>query len=213
MYVPRSFAIEDRAAVLAFLGRHPFGALLVADEGGGVDVGHGPFLVMDGEPLRLRVHFARANPIIEAALAAKSVSVLFQGPDAYVSASFYAEPAQQVPTWSYAVARLVGRARRLDSREELLAVLDRLVAVHEPEGKGSWHRSLTDPAWLEGLLDAIVALEIEITTVEAKLKVSQNRSPEDRARVARALDARGSPDDRAIAELMRELGVAPREQG
>jgi transcriptional regulator len=106
-----------------------------------------------------------------------------------------------VPTWNYAVVHVEGRASVLDEGA-LLALVDRLAQTFEPSEE-PWRMDALDPALLADLALAIVGFAIPVERMSGKLKLSQNRSPEDRARVLRAFVARGGADDLAMARLMK----------
>ena len=188
MYQPPAFREEDPARLRALIDRFSFAMVIVATASGVVEIAHVP-VVFDGE--RLRFHVAMANAIWRAALKTGRVTVVFSGPHAYVSASWYEHPTQQVPTWNYAVVHAHGTPSRLDD-DALLALLDDLTKANEP--KGAWQMGALDPKVRDDLVRAIVGLEVSITRLEGKLKLSQNRSPVDHARVIEAFRERGETD-------------------
>jgi transcriptional regulator len=205
MYQPKAFREEDRTRLHLLIERHSFGTLIVPGASGELEIAHVP-VALDRDATgkeRLRLHVAMANPIWRAALAAGRVTVIFNGPHAYVSARFYEQPTEQVPTWNYAVVHAQGTPSRLVG-EELVRLLDDLVAVHEGDGPEAWRTSLLDRAFLDELLAEIVGLSIEVTELTGKFKLSQNHSLADHARVVDALARRGGPDDLALVALMRD---------
>ena len=150
-------------------------------------------------------HVARNNPHWRAAGAATGESlVIMRGPDAYVSPSWYpskAEHGRVVPTWNYLTVHLYGRLVVHESTDWLLDLVTRLTAVHEADVGSSWQPSDAPSAYLAGQLRAIVGLELVVSRVEAKAKLSQNRPVADQASVTEALGSLGAPG--AVAELMR----------
>ena len=203
MYQPRLFREDDRARIHDLIEAHSFGALVVVPPGGEPEISHLP-LSLDrnaGAHGRLRLHVARANPIWKAALAAGQALAVFTGPHAYVSAGWYEVPTEQVPTWNYAVVHARGTPTEMTG-DELARLLDDLVAANEGEGEDAWRTSLLAPGFRDELLPQIVGLSIEITKLDAKFKLSQNRSAVDRARVVDALRARGRTEDLDLVELM-----------
>lgn len=203
MYLPRAFREDDLETLHAFIERHSFGTLMVAPPGAELAIAHVP-MVLDraaGSHGRLRLHVATANPIWRLALAAGKATVVFNGPHAYVSARWYETPTLQVPTWNYAVVQAEGTPARL-GEPELLALLDDLVAVHEGDRADAWSTKLLAPELRDGLLREIVGLAFDITKLQGKSKLSQNRSEVDHARVVEGLRERGSPDDLALVALM-----------
>jgi len=201
MYMPKVFQEADRERLYDFVDAHGFGALIVPDAQGDLEISHLPFF-LDRSSGRLLAHVARANPIWKKALAARSVVVVFQGPHGYVSARWYEEPQKQVPTWNYAVVHAHGRAEGPMPQAELAALLDDLVATHEQGAAAPWRARDVDRDFFERLLQEIVGFSIVIERLEGKFKLSQNRSPEDRTRVIRALAERGREDDREMVALM-----------
>ena len=110
------------------------------------------------------------------------------GPQAYISPTWYASKAEHgkvVPTWNYSVVQLTGRATVHDDVDWLQGAVDELVEQHEGHRESPWHSSDAPEKYISGQLRAIVGLEIAVERVEAKAKLSQNRSDEDRAGVVR----------------------------
>lgn len=205
LYVPDHFAARDRAAFGRLVHDHPF-ATLVTAEASEPHVTHLPlFHLADCEPHgTLLGHFARANPHARASAAATSIAI-FHGPHAYVSPSWYAEPAAAVPTWNYAVAHVHGTIALAQDPAETRAILDLLIQRFEAGRAAPWQLGL-DADRLRAMVGAIVGFRIRVKRIDVKLKLSQNRSPEDRARVAAALAAEGYAEAVATAAWMRDCG-------
>ncbi len=202
MYLPRAFREDDRETLHAFIERHAFATLIVAPPGAELAIAHVP-VVLDravGNG-RLRLHVATANPIWRLALETGKATIVFNGPHGYVSARWYETPTEQVPTWNYAVVQAECTPERL-AAPELLALLDDLVAVHEGDGPAAWRTKLLSPELRDALLLEIVGLAFHIMKLQGKLKLSQNRSEIDHARVVEGLTERGNPDDLALVALM-----------
>jgi transcriptional regulator len=202
LYIPDSFAARDRATVARLVHDFPF-ATLVTPGAAEPHVTHLPLLhVADCEPLGTLIgHFARANPHAESAAAAESLAI-FHGPHAYVTPSWYADPAAAVPTWNYAVAHVHGAIQLAKSAAETQAVLDLMIQRFESGRAEPWRPGL-DPARLNAMVGAIVGFRIRVKRIEAKLKLSQNRTPEDRRHVADGLDGEGYAEATATAAWMR----------
>ena len=202
LYVPRHFDAGDRVAIARLLHDHPF-ATLVTPTAGEPQLSHLPLLwVGDCEPFgTLLGHFARVNPHAAAA-AAESIAI-FHGPHAYVSPSWYADPAAAVPTWNYAVVHAHGTIKLAREPAETRAILDVLIHRFESGRESPWQIGL-DPAQMDAMVGAIVGFRMKIKRMDAKFKLSQNRAPDDRARVAAALAAEGCADAEATAAWMRE---------
>ncbi len=202
LYVPTHFDARDRAAVARLLHDHPF-ATLVTPANDEPFVSHVPLLhVADREPHgTLLGHFARANPHASTATGVESIAI-FHGPHAYVSPSWYAEPAAAVPTWNYAVVHAHGTLELADEPAETRAILDALIQRFESHRAAPWQPGL-DRDRMAAMVKAIVGFRIRVRRLDAKFKLSQNRSPDDRARVASALMAEGYVEAKATAEWMR----------
>lgn len=197
MYVPRHFAVEDRAQILAFIRRHPFG-VLVSCEDGVPAATHLPFVVLDEEPLRLGTHVARANPHWER-IAQGPALAIFSGAHAHVSAAWYAQPATTVPTWNYAAVHCYAAAA-VTGGEDLRRILEALVREHE--GPDGWSFEGADSSAVSRMLAAIAGIELRVDRIEAKFKYSQNRSEDDRSRVIAHLRESTFADARALAADM-----------
>ncbi len=196
MYQPPAF-VEDRPDVLhAFIREHPLGLLITAGDGG-IVANPVPFqLVVEGEGVVLRAHLSRANPQL-ADLDGGDCLVVFQGPHAYVSPSWYAAKAEThkvVPTWNYIVVQAHGRARRTDDAAWLRAQIEALTTTHEAGRSEPWAVSDAPDAFIAAQLKGIVGVEIPVTRLEGKWKLSQNRNAADRAGVTEGLRADGQPE-------------------
>jgi transcriptional regulator len=207
MYLPRHFE-ETRVETLHELIRaHPLGALVTLGPGG-LDANHIPFEVdPDPTPLgTLRGHVARANPVWREFTRDAEALVLFQGPETYISPSWYPskqETAKVVPTWNYVVVHAHGPLRVIDDRQWLRAFVTRLTNHHEGGRRDPWKVTDAPGDYIETQLGAIVGLEIPITRLVGKWKVSQNRPARDQAGVADGLSQEGHPAASAMAELVR----------
>lgn len=211
LYVPRHFRHDDPAAALRLIAEHPF-ATLVTPGAPEPHVTHLPLVhVADGGSFgSLLGHFAAANP--HAAGCSNAVSLaIFQGPHAYVSPTQYVEPAKAVPTWNYAVVHVHGEVQPAADSRTTRGILDILTERFERSREAPWQLALDDTA-LRGMLGAIVAFRMPIARLEAKFKLSQNRSVADRLKVAATLASSVDPDARGIAALMQRHGAAD-EQG
>lgn len=202
LYLPPHFSAGDRAAIARIVDEHPF-ATLVTPVSPEPLVTHLPLIhVADSGPHgTLLGHFARANPHWQAATTVDSIAI-FHGPHAYVSPSWYGEPAAAVPTWNYAVVHVHGSIELTPHSAETREVLDRMVDRFESARPAPWRLGL-DGARLDAMLSAIVGFRFRIKRIDAKFKMSQNRSADDRNRVAAALDAEPHADAAATAAWMR----------
>jgi transcriptional regulator len=204
MYQPTHFRQDDAAQLQALMRAHPLGTW-VTQQDGGFTADHVPFLFDASRGPRgvLLGHVARANPVWRAEGASL---VVFQGPQAYVSPSWYpakAEHGKVVPTWNYAVVHVHGRARAFDDRAALRALLDRLTQEHERGQAAPWSIADAPAEYVEQLLGAIVGIEIEVERLEGKWKMSQNRPAADRLGVAGGLQRQGGDEAQAVAALVK----------
>jgi transcriptional regulator len=208
MYLPPHFE-ETRVDVLHdAVRRHPLG-LLVTTRPDGPAADPVPFL-LDAEPGprgTLRAHVARANPLWREARTDIDSLVVFQGAQAYVSPGWYPskrEHGKVVPTWNYVMVQARGRLRIVDDAAWLHALVERLTRTHEAPMAQPWAVSDAPPDFVASMLRAIVGLEIEITSLVGKWKVSQNRARPDREGVAQGLAA---IDDDAAQAMAREVAA------
>ena len=190
MYVTTQFAAVSQADMLALVAANPLGAL-VRTGAAGLEADHIPFELVpptDDAPCGLlRAHVARANPVWHADDAA--VLVLFQGASSYVSPLLYdieAAGGRVVPTWNYAVVHAHGRLRAIEDPAWILAQMTRLTRRHE-DAQAGWKVEDAPRDFIDKVVRTTVGIEIAIERLEAKFKMSQNRSPEDRARVLAAM--------------------------
>ncbi len=214
MYLPAHFA-ERRPEVLQQLMReHPFG-LLVTQDADGVVANSMPFVYDAGEgpgPGVLRTHVARANPVWREARTDTDALVVFEGPQTYISPAWYpskAEHGKVVPTWNYVMVQARGRLRAIDDAAWLRAFVSRLTDMHErarvadaPSAAPAWAMNDAPADYLDTMLGAIVGIEIEVTALVGKWKVSQNRPAADREGVVQGLAAVAGSDAAAMAGLV-----------
>jgi transcriptional regulator len=210
MYQPAHFIEPDADALLALMKAHPLATLVR----GGAELAADILpLAVDrvGDVWRITGHVARANPLWREA-DGQPVLLLFQGPQAYVSPNWYPSKAQHgkaVPTWNYTMAQAHGTLRAIQDRDWLHALVTRLTERHEDGRAQPWHVSDAPADFLDTMLQAIVGIEIEVTRVEGKFKLSQNRSADDRTGVVLGLEADASlalqPQADALAQAMQDV--------
>ena len=198
MHPNPQFRWEDRDAMRAFAAEIGFGMLFAATPDG-PRVAHVPLVFLDDD--RIGFHVARGNGIARG-LAGTEALFVVNGPDAYISPDWY-EIDDQVPTWNYLTVEMQGKVGCMD-RETLIGQADALSALHEARlaPKPPWTRSKMKDGLFDKMLGAIIGFEMRVAAWRGTMKLGQNKSPEARARVADALDARGQ---RAMALLMRQL--------
>lgn len=204
LYNPRHFATADAQAIRRVLTEYGF-ATLITSANDEVVVSHVPVLFEPDSGTHGSVigHVADANPHA-AAMALGASFLVFQGPSGYVSPNWYANPAGSVPTWNYIAIHAHGSIERLDGIQDKRAIVDALSARHEASLPRPWTSAKMDPPLLEKMLGAIVGFRMVVERIDAKFKLSQNRSSEDRAGVIAGLEERGSSTADSLAAWMRE---------
>jgi transcriptional regulator len=212
VYLPSAFAENRDQVLVSHIEEHEFGLLVSsgARQGDHAEpiASQIPFLVArDDRCLLLHGHIARANPQAADLDRGAEVLAIFPGPHAYVSPGWY-EAGPAVPTWNYATVHAYGTARAIRDREWLRDMLDRMSRRHEAREPAPWRMRDLPPAYLEAMLAGIVGVEIAVSRLEGKFKLSQNRPAEDRPRIAAALERRPDEGSRQIAALMREREAA-----
>jgi len=199
MYLPKHFEQNDPAALQALMREHPL-ATLVSSGPDGLTANHIP-LEYDAEANLLRGHVARANPLWQQA-DGQAVLAVFSGPQAYISPSWYASKAathKVVPTWNYAVVHAHGSLRAIDDAAWLHGFVSHLTGRHEAPLDKPWAVTDAPDDFVQQMLRAIVGIEIPLTRLVGKWKVTQNRGEADRAGVAEGLAGRQD----AMAALVR----------
>ena len=197
MYIPRLNRVEDRGAINAFIQAHSF-ATVITSGGENIVASHLPVL-FDEKANVLRSHMARANEQWKHSADAEEVLCIFHGPHAYVSPSWY-EDQHTVPTWNYAVAHVYGKPVVVDDAELKQIVFDTTAKFESPMPT-PWTIPLSEQE-ITAMLKAIVGFKIEITRVEGKFKLGQNRSREDQAKMLRNLQNAPDAESRALAKFI-----------
>ena len=208
MYLPSHFEETRNEVLHALVRSHPFG-LLVTQGATGIEANGIPF-VLDPDPGggfgTLRGHVARANPVWREARTDVESLVVFQGPQGYISPGWYAsktEHGKVVPTWDYVMVQARGRLRVIDDAAWLLAFVTRLTERHEAPLAAPWAVSDAPQDYIESMLRAIVGIEITLTALTGKWKLSQNRPAADRDGVVRGLGELAGSDAAALAAQVR----------
>lgn len=210
MYVPAHFAETRKEVLHALIAQHPFGTLITHGTSG-LDANHIPFELAagEGELGVLRAHVARANPVWQELANGDEVLVIFQAGDAYISPTWYPskhETHKQVPTWNYRVVHAHGRITILDDERYVRGVVGRLTRTHEASQPQPWKMGDAPADYIDTMLKAIVGLQIELTRLVGKSKLSQNKEARDMRGAGEALKAGGvSPIGEAmLAEAARK---------
>jgi transcriptional regulator len=203
MYTPPAFREEDLPTLHALMRENSF-AILVTEEQGAPLATHLPFL-LDAErgPYgTLLGHMSRANSQWRVFLEGQQALAIFQGPHAYISPSWYHPEVGNVPTWNYAAAHAYGTPRILDDEATLRQMLTLLVNTHEAGSAQPWPLDMPTDQF-RSKVKGIVAFEMEITRLEGKLKLSQNRPEADQENVARILSQSDDATTASVGTLMQ----------
>lgn len=207
MYIPPPFAESRPEHLQRVIREYPLGTL-VTQGADGLDADHLPFDFDSeaGEHGLLSAHVARANPLWQRCPTASPVMVIFRGAHAYISPNWY--PSKQeshrlVPTWNYEVVHAYGLLTVHDDERFVRRMVARLTRRHEAAEPRPWKMGDSTPEFIDGVLRSIVGIEIAVTSLVGKFKLSQNREARDVAGAADTLQARGHPE---LAKRMRAAG-------
>ena len=207
MYVPNHFKEEGQAQLHQYIRDYSFGILIIADDEG-IEANHVPFHLSSGANGclgHLQCHLARNNPAWQRMRGGVRVLAVFQGPDAYVSPSWYptkSETGRVVPTWNYLAVHVQGRARIIEDPTWLKHHLHQLTDQHESQMVAPWSVDDAPTDFTESLMRAIVGVEIQIETLTGKLKASQNQPERNQAGVKAGLETDGEGQSSAMAKLI-----------
>ena len=218
MYQPAHFVEQDADALLALMTAAPLATLVR----GGAELA-ADILPLEVERVgagwRVTGHVARANALWREA-DGQPVLAIFQGPQAYISPNWYPSKAQHgkaVPTWNYTMVQVHGTLRAIEDPQWLRAFVTRLTERHEGGRAMPWHVADAPADYLDAMLKAIVGIEIEVTKLEGKFKLSQNRSAEDRTGVVLGLESDATlqrqPEADALAQEMQAVEQRRRDAG
>ncbi|MGA9966362.1 MAG: FMN-binding negative transcriptional regulator [Terriglobales bacterium] len=204
MYIPEFNRLEDCSTILAFMRANPFAILITTAEGLPFAT-HLPLLVDEtGDQIVLQGHMARANAHWKSMNESEESLVIFHGPHAYISPSLY-ESRESVPTWNYAAVHVYGEPTLLSDEEGLRATLHRMIDTFESSYMAQW--SELSEQYRSQMMKHIVGFEIRVKRVEAKFKLSQNRTKGEQARVIQSLNQSKDSNVSGVAELMQQEGL------
>lgn len=214
MYVPPHFD-EPRIDVLHALIEQSAIGVLITNGKSGLDANHLPFELnrTQGGQGFLHCHVARKNPVWQDIATGDEVLVVFRAGDAYISPQWYPskqETHKQVPTWNYRVVNAYGRVTVRDDERYVRGNVARLTRMHEASQPVPWKMTDAPEDYIETMLKGIVGLEIEITRLVGKTKLSQNKEVRDIRSAAEALKSQGHA---AIGEAMLEAAASKEQPG
>lgn len=212
MYIPSHFDEPRREVLHELIRQHPLG-MLVTHGASGLDANHIPFELdsLQGRMGVLNAHVARANPVLQDIADGDEVLVVFRAADAYVSPNWYPskhEHHKQVPTWNYMVAHAYGRITIRDDERFVRGVVARLTRINEASQPVPWKMADSASDFIDAMLKGIVGLEIEITRLAGKSKLSQNKEVRDIQHAGEALKAHG---EHVIGDAMLARAKAKQE--
>lgn len=204
MYIPAHFSETRPEQLHQIIRAHPLGMLVTHGETG-LDADHIPFELnpSTGQYGSLLAHVARANTVWQRCPTGTAVMVVFRGEQAYISPNWYPskqETHRQVPTWNYEVVHAHGTIIVHDDAKLVRGLVGRLTRTHEAAEPKPWKMSDSAPDFIDAMLEKIVGIEITITSLVGKRKLSQNREARDRLAAADTLDERGH---QSLASAMR----------
>lgn len=199
MYIPKHYIGQDQQEAIAFMKRFNFASIITSVDGVPVAT-HLPFVIEEeGEKLLLNAHFAKANPQWKE-IVDKENLVIFSEPHAYVSPSHY-EKEENVPTWNYVSVHAYGRATLIEDPLAAIATLEAMMDSFEPVYKKQWATLSKD--YKDRMLRGIVAFKLEVTRMQFKEKLSQNKKSEERERIIDTLSQSTLGTERDVAEMMK----------
>jgi transcriptional regulator len=204
MYIPEFNRVRDQADTVSFVRANPF-AILVSVSDSGPFATHIPILARTvNDQMVLHGHIAKSNPHSAFLEGAQESLAIFHGPHAYISPKLY-ESRESVPTWNYAAVHVYGHARAVTDPELLMEEVREIINTFDSEYFTQWS-SLNDK-FRYGMLKQIVGFEMVATRIEAKFKISQNRTKADQAAVISSLRQSTDSAVSGIAKLMQKQGL------
>jgi transcriptional regulator len=181
MYLPKHFLVEDQAVLAQLISEYPL-ATIVANLDGHFEINHLP-LMLSADKTKLYGHVAKMNPLVKVASSTNtSVTAIFNGPNAYVTPSWYPskqESGKVVPTWNYAVVHAEGSIKLIEDAQWLRSHVSQMTNLHEPTYQSTWKLDDAPEEYVQMMLKAIIGIEIEVSSLVGKFKLSQNRPAED----------------------------------
>jgi transcriptional regulator len=204
MYIPEFNRVRDQADMVSFVQANPF-AILVSVSDGGPFATHIPILARYvNDQMVLHGHIAKSNPHGALLQGSQESLAIFHGPHAYISPKLY-ESRESVPTWNYAAVHVYGHVRVVTDPEPLMEEVREIINAFDPDYFAQWS-SLNDK-FRYGMLKQIVGFEMVATRIEAKFKISQNRTKVDQAAVIASLERSTDSAVSGIAKLMEKQGL------
>ncbi len=202
MYLPKHFLVEDQSVLAQLISEYPL-ATIVANLDGRFEINHLP-LMLSADKTKLYGHVAKMNPLVKVASSSNtSVTAIFNGPNAYVTPSWYPskqESGKVVPTWNYAAVHVEGSIKLIEDVQWLRSHVSQMTDFHEPTYQSTWKLDDAPEEYVQMMLKAIIGIEIEISSLVGKFKLSQNRPAEDYDAVVEQLEK--SPQE-TLQEMLK----------
>jgi len=201
MYIPSFNKFEDRQQVIAFMQRYSFATVITVIDDVPVAT-HLPVIVKEqGDKVVLRSHFAKANPQAKASID-KDVLVIFTEPHAYISPKNY-EKEENVPTWNYLAVHAYGKCAMLEGEDKKADLLQETIKFYDAAYLKQWEH--LSEKYKSGMMNGITAFEIEVTNLQAKAKLSQNRTELERHNIVTDLDQSPNSTEKELAEYIKRM--------
>lgn len=200
MYIPVINEMNDRDEVMAFIKEHSFATIIT--NGGGVPIAsHLPMVIEEEmDSLKIIGHFAKANSHWQLLNNQKSL-IIFAEPHAYISPAHY-ESLVNVPTWNYIAVHVYGDCTLVTDDASSIAILEKTIGTYEAEYKKQWDALPAD--YKKANLNGIVCFEMKVTDIQAKKKLSQNKTSNERQNIIRQLEKSSNTLEVKIAGLMQK---------
>lgn len=207
MYLPKHFLVEDPAILGQLISEHPL-ATIIGNLDGQLEINHLP-LMLSEDKSKLYGHIARSNPLTKVAGSANTaVTAIFNGPNAYVTPTWYPskqESGKVVPTWNYAVVHAQGSIKLIDDPAWLRSHVAQMTNIHEPTYQSTRKLDDAPEEYVQMMLKAIIGIELTVNSLVGKFKLSQNRPAQDYEAVVKQLEK--SPRE-ALQEMLQYMKPA-----
>lgn len=200
MYIPKHYLMNDKEEILDFIRQYSFATLITVKDNFQEAV-HLPFVVDElNNELILYSHFAKANNQWKNIVDNK-VLVIFSGPHAYISPKHY-ESKMNVPTWNYVSIHVYGNGEIIEDKNESFLVLDKMINSFEKEYNSQWNDLSVD--YKEKMLNGIVAFKINITDIQSKKKLSQNKTELEQKKIISEFEKSSNFNEVEISNFMKK---------
>ncbi|ANH83669.1 transcriptional regulator [Niabella ginsenosidivorans] len=202
MYIPAFNKMTDKEEILSFIKRFSFGMVVTMNAAGRPAATHLPFLAEEKDNgLTLLSHFAKANPQWKTIGQNENILVIFSEPHAYISPSNY-EKELNVPTWNYIAVHLYGRGELITGQQQVTDLLNQTIETYEPAQKAK-HAALPEN-FKTKMMNGIVAFKVDVTDIQAKKKLSQNKTRKEQEQIIHTLAGSRNTMEQLVAAYMQQ---------